>query len=232
MNRGKHAKKTGNFGNILYWMVGILLAATMLSTSLVGGLFAKYIISGDIYDSARVASTGIGKLEVLEHRARETGKNSGVYELLTQGNPVTKNKYRKVLPGVDIPKDPFIELELKNAEVDYELYIKVTESATKPNPFPEGVTYSLTDNWQYVRTEDDGTKIYRYVEYNEEEKTQAQFIFEAGKPYSFTYEAGNAIKLLKKDMLFVSEQYVGTDAGEKIEFWLTFSAYLMQVKAN
>ena len=223
MSRGKYAKKTGiSVGNILYWMVGILLVLTMLSTSLVGGLLAKYIISDTVYDSAHVASAGIGMLKLREHKAKETYQDSGVYRLLTEKDPVTENTYEKVLPGVDIPKDPFISLKLADTKVSYELYIKVIESAS----FPEKVTYKLTNNWKYVRTEG-GTKIYQYVDENGE-----PFIFEAGDSYTDSTDNG-VIKILEDDMLYVSEHYVGTDAnGKKIEFSLKFSAYLKQVNPS
>ena len=222
MNR-KYAKKTEpSVNNILYWSVGILLVLTMLTTCLVGGLLAKYVISYDFYDSARVASSGIGKLELWEHKAAETYEDSGVYRLLTEKAPVTENAYEKVLPGVDIPKDPFISLKLADTKVRYELYIEVTES----NPFPDKVTYRLTDNWKYLRTES-GTKIYQYVDENRE-----PFIFEAGDSYTDSTDNG-VIKILEDDMLYVSEHYVGTDAnGKKIEFSLKFSAYLKQVNPS
>ena len=206
MSRGKYAKKTGvSGGNILYWSVGILLVLTMLSTSLVGGLFAKYVISDGFYDSARVASSGIGKLELWEHKAEETGVNSGIYELRTEDAPVTGNNYAKVLPGVDIPKDPFIELELKNAEVSYELYVKITESN-----IPETVTYKLTSDWELAddSAADNGVYVYKY-----EGTIDPNF--------------NGKIKILKDDMLYISEHYVANG-----KFSLTFSAYLMQAKTN
>lgn len=207
MNRRTHAKKTElSAGNILYWSVGILLVLTMLTTCLVGGLFAKYVISDSFYDSARVASSGIGKMELWEHKAEETGVNSGVYGLLTEEDPVTGNDYEKVLPGVDIPKDPFIEIELKNAEVSYELYVQVTESNLS-----ETVTYKLTSDWtlaEELSKADKGIYVYKYKG-------------------TIDPNFNGKIKILKNDMLYVSEHYVGNG-----KFSLTFSAYLMQAKTN
>ena len=207
MSRGKYAKKTQlSVGNIIYWMVGVLLILTMLTIWLVSGLFAKYVISDNRGDSAHVASTGIKKLELLEHKANEfPEEDSGEYRL-DLDTEVTRNAYEKVLPGVDIPKDPFIRLELDKAEVDYELYIKVTES----NPFPENVKYELTNKWELV---DSDNCIYKYKD-----------VFEAGNSYTHT-DRRNVIWILKSNRLYVSEHYVGN--GQK--FTLTFEAWLKQV---
>lgn len=205
MNKEKRTNKENSFGAIMYWTVGILLVLTMLTTCLVGGLFAKYVISDSFYDSARVASSGIGKMELWEHKAAETYEDSGIYELLTQEKPVTGNNYAKVLPGVDIPKDPFIELELKNAEVSYELYVQVTESN-----LPETVKYELTSDWELADDSDSANGVYVYK-------------------YKGTIDPNfnGKIKILKNDMLYVSEHYVGDG-----KFSLTFSAYLKQAKTN
>lgn len=222
MNRVNSTNQTRHsIGNVLYWAVGTLLVLTMLSIWMTGGLFAKYIVADDVYDSARVAKTGIGKFELLEHEASETYEDSGVYKL--ESTEKKENKYDKVIPGVDIPKDPFIRLELNNLEVSYELYLRVTES----DPFPENVIYNLTGNWKQVDVDKNGAKIYQYVD-----DTGKPIVFEAGKSYSFTNTGENdnnkVIKILKDDKLYVSEHYIGIIE----EFSLKFSAYLKQVNTN
>lgn len=197
-------------GNVLFLTVGSLLALVILSVCLTSWLYAKYNVSDTRYDSARVAKSGIGKLEVWEHEIEETEENSGVYKLLDgEDHLAQENEYKKVLPGVDIPKDPFIRLEIKNAEVNYFLYMKVTESAF----FPETVTYKLTDEWEKVAElsdEDNGVYVYKYKE-------------------TITPDFGAAeIKILKEDKLFVGEHFL----GEGKTFTVTFSAYLEQVRPN
>ena len=136
MNKGKRAKKVQiSIGGIVYWTAGILLTLTMLSTWMAGGLLAKYVVSYSHHESADVASSGVEAFELWEHKANEfPGDNCGEYRL-DLNTEVTGNAYNKVLPGVDIPKDPFIRLVLSGAEVDYTLYIKVTRS----DPFPDKV---------------------------------------------------------------------------------------------
>lgn len=207
MSKEKHVKKTQlSVDNILYWIVGILLILTMLTIWLVSGLFAKYVISDNRYDSARVASSGIGNLELLEHEAK---LENGEYKLQEdKDHEVTKNDYKKVIPGVDIPKDPFIRLKLQNAEVSYELYVKVTENnfptyTTGSDPV-KAVTYELTEDWEKTNT----PGVYKYTT-------------------AFDSDFNGTIKILKDDKLIVSEHYVGNG-----QFTLTFSAYLMQSKTN
>ena len=200
MRSGKYIKKSQrSVGAIVQWTVGSLLVLTLLSTWLVSGLYARYMVSDSRYDTARVASTGIGKLELWEHFAEETDTNSGIYHLTAK--TATGNEYNKVLPGVDIPKDPTISLQINKAEVRYALYVKVTES----EPFPDHVTYSLTDDWKCVDSENG---IYQYKD-----------IFEANTLYPL-----KEIQILKDNKLYVSEQYVGSGKS----FSLTFNAYLMQ----
>lgn len=230
MHNGNHAKKAQfSFGSILYWAVGILLVCTLLTVWLVSGLFAKYITSGGDPDAAHVAGTGVKTLEVREHEASEFPKvNSGEYrlDLLKE---VSGNTYEKVLPGVDIPKDPFVRLELENAEVDYELYLTVTET-NFPFDVVTGrkmITYELTDEWELQPKLSDETKgiyVYKYKTY-----------FDAGMNYTRTEtlpkkgQNRSVIWILKKSRLYVSEHYYGGDPTSTNTFSLTFEAQLKQV---
>lgn len=202
MDKSKYDKKSQlTAQNIVIWTVGILLMLTTLSTWLVSNLFAKYVINDTSENSATVAAGG-AVVELWEHKAN---LNNGIYEL-DEATEVIGYTYNKVIPGVDIAKDPFVRLEISNAEVSYALYVQITES----NPFPDTVTYDVTQDWE-VFDEDKG--IYKY-------KT----VFDAATPYE------GDIKILKDDTLYVSEHYVGKDeAGNDLEFSLTFSAWLKQV---
>lgn len=220
MNSVKHAKKQLSVGNIMYWSVGALLLLVLLTTCLVSGLFAKYVISEEFYDSARVASTGIGKLELVEHKANDkktaNDKPTGEYELDMQDDDgVKRNTYTKVLPGTDIPKDPVVRIELNELTVSYTLYVKVIES----DYFPENVTYKLTENWVKVGT-DDGADIYQYNSVDPVTNEKTPFIFKAGMEYEY-----EEIHILKDDTLYVGEFYV----GEGKSFTLSFDAWLKQV---
>lgn len=198
MDRSKYDKKSQfTAQNILFWTVGILLVLTLISTRLAGGLFAKYVVSDFYSDSARVAVAG-GSIELWEH---EANLKNGVYEL-DEDEEVTENTYEKVIPGVDIAKDPFIRVSIDDTEVTYELYIKVIES----DPFPATVTYELTEDWELV---DEANGIYKYKNI-------------------IDTESSDEIKILKGDKLYVSEHYVGNSQ----EFSLSFNAWLVNADTN
>ena len=190
-----------SYSNILFRTAGALLILTMLSIWLVCGLFAKYVISDYMMDSAQVAKSGIGTMELLEHEAE---LDNGIYKLKDNAE-VTENTYNKVIPGVDIAKDPFVRLKI-NSDVAYELYIEVAKSEY----FPDTVTYELTEDWIEV----DATKgVYKYKD-----------TFEAGASHD------EKIKILKDDKLIVSEHYVGKNQnGDNQTFTLTFNAWIVQV---
>ena len=214
MKKGSQAAKLNISGVVMYWTVGILLVLMMLSIWLVSGLFARYTASGSTKAPARVASTGM-QMNIWEHKAAETEKNSGVYELLTDEDPVLRNRYKKVLPGVDIPKDPYVDLKLSNSEVDYELYIEVTEIqfpyyTNADDESVKAVTYTVEDIWELqeeLSDIDNGVYVFKYTEY-----LDAHMEFDEKLP------------ILVNDTLYVSEHYVGDG-----EFRLAFRAWIQQI---
>lgn len=194
MSRKKHKQNKQRFaGNILYRLVCILFVLTMLTAWLASGILAKYTASRSVSDSARIAR-GLPKIELMEHEANLVG---GVYNL--SANVVAKNVYDSVIPGVDIQKDPFIQVGANGAEVSYELYVKVTPSAS----FPPTVTYALTDKWELDGSRSSGGAfVYKYTD----------------------VISSDPIFILKDNKLTVSEDYAG---GSK--FSLAFSAWLEQI---
>lgn len=196
--RGNESKFTTK--NILSRTIVILLFLTLISFCLVSGLFAKYVSNGDSTGSAHVAAGG--SLEIWEHTAT---LENGIY-VIDETKKTINNLYSKVIPGVDIAKDPFIQLHLENTEVDYKLYLQVIKS----DYFPETVTFALTDKWLPY---DEAKGIYVYDGY-----------FDAGTPFT------DDIPILKNDTLYVSEHYVGRDDdGNDQKFSLSFQAFLKQV---
>lgn len=233
MNRAGMNKQRLSVQNILFKSVGALFVLTMLSVWLVCGMYAKYVISDLRYDSARVAGFG-GVLELWEHQADETATNSGIYGLTKDTDHEVKgNTYAKVLPGVDIPKDPFIVLEL-NSDLSFELYIRVTEENFPTDTYEDAngntyrtAEYYMEDCWKLFAAEDDGSKVYQYVD----PTTKEPFVFQAAQEYDRTNRTRGAsdsvIWILKDDTVFISEHYVGDD-----DFSLTFEAWLKQVGTN
>ena len=218
MNRIRTQKKSAQFyvHDIMLFMAGALLIMTMLSVWMLSGMYAKYVVAGGSNNSAGVANMGV-VVKLLEHEAY---LKEGEYKLKNDDsaknnpdkyNEVTENEYKKVIPGVDIPKDPFVRVTATDAEVDFELYIQVTES----EGFPSDVTYKIdSTKWTPVGDGNDG--IYKYNGY-----------FDAG-----TYE--RTIYILENNTLYVSQYYdadteYNSDTETHGQFSLSFKAWFKQV---
>lgn len=196
-NRQNRRRDSGH--GILYWMGCVLLVLSLASTCFLCGLLAKYTTQSSGGDSARVAKGG--NIVLWEHKAN---LENGIY-VLDESKNVRSNTYDKVIPGVDIAKDPYIQTSLAGSEVDYKLYLKVTKS----DAFPDTVTFDLTSDWEYDKEKD----VYLYT----------------GNLERFREEDGK-IQVLKDNKLKVSEHFIGDDGKTKPQsFSLTFQAWIVQV---
>ena len=211
--KGKFLKKwKPTVHGILPRVLGLLLALALLSIWVVGGLFAKYASPDTDRDTGRVAMD-LPLPELWEHQAV---LKDGVYVL--NNKRVTGNTYGKVIPGVDIAKDPFIVLS-GTSEVDFELYVTVTE---KNFPTKTGttdvktVTYALTNEWELVEAKSNaarGIYVYKYKTY-----------FDAGSVPT------EPIYILQDNQLIVSQYFDGsTVTSADNSFSLTFTAWVVQV---
>lgn len=144
-----------------------------------------------------------------------TAKTDAVVNTFTYGDinitlaETTGNDY-KIIPGVDIAKDPKVTVKA-NSEACW-LFVKVEEAGT----FVEGkVTYSIADGW----TQGDGTKIPANVYYREVNAvtTDTSFYILAGDT---TYRNG---------VVKVSENLTKTEVNSiTTQPTLTFTAYAVQ----
>lgn len=133
-------------------LFGIILAVTLV-IAVTAGLHAKYVRKVSLQGSVEFSSKLAEEVELNESEAVLT--ESDGYKL-NQNNKVLKNSY-KVMPGVNIPKDPAITVTGKTGIPSY-LFVEVTETN-----IPESVTYSLCEHWRkisntgniYVYTRDD-----------------------------------------------------------------------------
>ena len=183
-----------NFGDIVFRTTGILLLLTLMSVWLVNGLLAKFIVWDSFSDSARVAK-GLPTVKIEEH---EPYLDNGIYKL---GTGTTKEyQYKKVIPGVDIPKDPYVTVGPNVSEVNFELFVKVIEENF---PTDGTVKYEIdTDVWKPVPGK---TNVYKY---------------------SGTFPAAGIanIYIIKNNELIVSQYYQWTKT-----FTLKFEAWMQQV---
>lgn len=127
---------------------------------------------------------------------------------LTETKPT--NKQAKIIPGVDIEKDPKVTVKA-NSETCW-LFVKVEKAGT----FVDGkVTYSIANGW----TKGDGTKIPENVYYREAGGTTADA--------SFNILAGDTA--YPNGVVKVSENLTKTEVNSiTTQPTLTFTAYAVQ----
>ena len=102
----------------------LLIAAGAISIATSGIASAKYTqqkVAQSVPVLITVDADLAGTLEVLEHKA--TRKDSGVYSLGDE--EVSANEYH-LMPGVDVPKDPFVKITGKT-EIPAYVYIEVVD---------------------------------------------------------------------------------------------------------
>ena len=144
-----------------------------------------------------------------------TAKTDPVVNTFTYGDinielaETTGTNY-KIIPGVDITKDPKVTVEA-NSEACW-LFVKVEEAGTF---VANKVTYSIADGW----TKGDGTKIPENVYYREAGDTTADA--------SFNILAGDTA--YPNGVVKVSENLTKTEVNSiTTQSTLTFTAYAVQ----
>ncbi|MBR3760744.1 MAG: hypothetical protein IKL31_01615 [Ruminococcus sp.] len=166
----------------------VVLTAVAIFTA---GLKAKFVRKVNLKGSVEFSSELAKNITLNESKANIT--DSGKYEL-DISQKVLENSY-KVMPGVNIPKDPEVTVTGKTGVPSY-LFIMIEEK-----DIPDSVVYSLCDHWKKL---DNSDNVYVY--------TKNDF--------------NSAIKIIKDDVLIVSQQYDGE------AFNLDFTAYLYQKLSN
>jgi len=176
-----------------------LLAVVVIATGIGLGL-AKYktqkTVDGNVNFTVTLA-TGMSIQESPIER-----EDDGTYTLTT-ADPVTANSY-KLMPGVDVPKDPYITVTGKT-ELPGWLFVEIVESAD----FPETVTYTVDSNWTAIEglTGENGGQIYVYNTVLDSSNTTDSTQF----------------SILKDNILTVSDQLERETTAN-----LTFFGYLCQ----
>ncbi len=151
-------KKIINRHILLIIGIAVLTGIAIFTAS----LNAKYVRKVKLKASVEFSSELAQSITLNESKANIT--DSGKYELDTS-EKVTENNY-KVMPGVNIPKDPEITITGKTGIPSY-LFIKAEET-----DIPDTITYSLCDHWKklsnkdnvYVYTKDDFNSPIKIIE--------------------------------------------------------------------
>ena len=153
----------------------VILAAVMVCTMVIAGTLAYLKTATEApVKNTFVAADGLinpnpttdptptdpydnNGLFVLEHEISVT--TDGSYEIADKADIALGNDYR-VLPGVKLPKDPFVRINGKN-DIPAYLYIEVVDTLGKDS----GLTYSISNSWLKLDgvTGEKGGQIYVYA---------------------------------------------------------------------
>lgn len=136
-----------------YWPTAL---ATLLLLTAVTGVYAKYVVDQTIGGVASITAK-LGTITLLEHKPSKD--DSGKYTLGTE--TVTEYTYDTVIPGLDIPKDPYVQITDKTPIEAY-VFVEVKDNL----PANSKITYEIdTENWTNLDvTGANGGTVYVYKE--------------------------------------------------------------------
>lgn len=188
------------------------LAVQLVILAVVGGfVYSKYVKQDKLNGTLNITAE-LGKIQLLEHEAVKTDKGDYIFtEILLPTETKKGNTYDHVLPGLDIPKDPYIKVEGKTPIPAY-IFVEVVadENFDEYNGHVQNkLAYSLTSSWKKldIAGENGGT-VYVYVDGE-------------GNPIKVT---GNISELhiLVDDKIIVSQK-VSIAPPAKLEFYATMA---------
>lgn len=178
------------------WLIAAIALELVVLLSLSGVVYAKYVAEKKLNGTITIHAE-LGKIALYEHKANKNA--SGQYELNTD-ETVSGNTYDTVIPGLDIPKDPYIEITDKT-EIPAYVFLLVHET-----DWPNTMGYQLEEHWKLLSGYDN---VYVYADHD--------------GPIKVTGDI-ETIKIIKNDVIIVSQEYIGPDEAN-----LTFSACMGQV---
>lgn len=186
----------------------ILILIFVLLGVLLGSVAAKYIYSEDLTATVTFSANLADELLLQEHEAVRNA--DGSYKL--NGNLLpTESKHGnayELLPGLDVPKDPFVKVVNKSPIGAY-LYIEVEDALN------DAITYTIdNDNWTSLTAITD----------------REIYVYKNGLVLTNANCPTEAIPILKDNKITVSQDLLekNTTANDI----LTFSAYLYEVHDN
>lgn len=191
----------------IFRIAGILLVLTIISTRMVCGLYAKYTFSDSTQESARIAAmAGIELKEASVYIISDIDEKITANSIYKFGNGTENGiEYEYVVPGVDIPKNPYVVTDGKN-EVPCYLYIEVSK-----NNVPDTVTFEIREEWRKIEniTGQNGGDVYFYKD-----------IVKAN-------EKKDKIEIVKNNKIYVSQNYTLKNNSEN-KFNIIFRGYMIQ----
>lgn len=187
----------------------LVLALVLLLGVSVGGTLAWLTAQTDevknTFTSAKLFDDAATEFTLWEHEATDSD-GDGVYTLDTNSE-VPSNTY-KVLPGVNIPKDPTVDIV--DLQENAYLYIKVTSN------LPNTLSYSIDDdNWESL-TGTTGVWVYKG-------EHAVDNVIKPTDTEHHTFTVNILTQETDGTAITVASDYSGTNSVE-----LTFNAYMVQ----
>lgn len=147
----------------------LLMVAILLLSMSAGATYAKYVKQDKLEGSVTIRAS-LGSIKLVEHQALRQA--DGSYKLI-ENQETDKNTYI-LLPGLDIPKDPFVQVTGKTP-IDAYVFLKVVTNIQTDNKDmntdddladDHNVSYALTANWLKIEESTAGgvtTAVYIYT---------------------------------------------------------------------
>lgn len=179
--------------------VGIL--AGLLLSVLIGSAVGKYVTTVSVSGKVTFTASLAENVQLLEHKAEPNADGSYT---LSKTETTATNEYI-LLPGLDIPKDPYIKITGKTPIASY-LFLVVEGNLGNDS----GISYDLADCWKPVEGNDD---VYVYSD-----STGAVAI----TPET---EGIDKIEIIENNMVYVSQKLADTLTDVE----LNFSAVLKEI---
>ncbi len=193
-------------------LISLLLVLLTATAIIAGTVAAKYITEKRVPGKIKVSVELAQSIEIFEHKVTRT--EDGNYEI--GADTCTGNTY-KLMPGVDIPKDPTVRIKGYTGLPAY-VYVEVVGEPAEVVGKPKTVSFAIDDGWAPLKdgetqvTGPNGGKVYyrELIAANNE-----------------TYPKDVDINVLKEQKVTVS-QWVERNTDLKIEFY----AYVAEKTGN
>lgn len=123
-------------------------------------VYAKYVSTITVDNGKVTITANLGDITVDEHMVAKN--DDGSYELtstLISAANKSGNEYF-LIPGLDIPKDPFVKITNKS-DIPVYVFVEVVANFT---PSDKGIYFSLAENWKKIEdvTGPNGGTVYYY----------------------------------------------------------------------
>ena len=133
--------------------IAVLIISAM---ALSGGLYAKYVREFSFEGSLTISVDLAKSFSLYEHQVAQN--SDGTY-VVSSGARVASNTYH-VVPGIDIPKDPTIEI-VEKTKIPALLYLEVVDGVDHRE-----INFELEDRWEFMADIEgvhEGSKVYVYA---------------------------------------------------------------------